>query len=93
MAGTADIQSAAGFRDWIQSDVFLEIWSKQLQVCCCRGLTSVLSAMDNTRCFANPFCDYRGALLPAQSAQTVVPIVLATVDRGPEEGSRRHQRL
>lgn len=37
--------------------------------------------MDNTRCFANPFCDYRGALLPAQSAQTVVPIVLATVDK------------
>lgn len=34
--------------------------------------------MENTRCFANPFSDYKGALLPAQS---VVPIVLATVDK------------
>lgn len=32
-------------------------------------------------CFANLFCDYKGALLPAQRAQTVVPIVLATVDK------------
>lgn len=37
--------------------------------------------MDNTRCFANPFCDYKGSLLPAQSIHTVVPIVLASVDK------------
>lgn len=37
--------------------------------------------MENTRCFANPFSDYKGALLPAQSVHTVVPIVLATVDK------------
>lgn len=37
--------------------------------------------MENTRCFANPFSDYKGALLPVQSVQTVVPIVLATVDK------------
>lgn len=39
------------------------------------------SVMENTRCFANPFSDYKGALLPAQSVQTVVPIVLAAVDK------------
>lgn len=37
--------------------------------------------MDNTRCFANPFCDYKGSLLSAESIQTVVPIVLASVDK------------
>lgn len=39
------------------------------------------SVMDNTRCFANPFCDYKGWLLPAQSIRSVVPIVLASVDK------------
>lgn len=33
--------------------------------------------MDNTRCFANRFSDYKGALLPGQGAQAVV----ATVDK------------
>lgn len=37
--------------------------------------------MENTRCFANPFCDYKGALLPAQSVQTTVRVVLATVEK------------
>lgn len=38
--------------------------------------------MENNRCFANRFSDYRGALLPpAQGAHTIVPIVVATVDK------------
>lgn len=37
--------------------------------------------MENTRCFANRFSDYKGALLPGQGVQTIVPIVVATVDK------------
>lgn len=37
--------------------------------------------MENTRCFANPFTDYKGALLPAQGVQTIVPVVVATVGK------------
>uniref|UniRef100_A0A667YKC5 LanC-like protein 3 n=1 Tax=Myripristis murdjan TaxID=586833 RepID=A0A667YKC5_9TELE len=39
------------------------------------------SVMENTRCFANRFSDYKGALLPGQGAETVVPAVIATVDK------------
>lgn len=39
------------------------------------------SVMENTRCFANRFSDYKGALLPGQGVQTIVPIVVATVDK------------
>lgn len=47
------------------------------------GLHGVLfsSVMENTRCFANRFSDYKGALLPGQGAEAVVPTVVATVDR------------
>lgn len=37
--------------------------------------------MENTRCFANRFSDYKGALLPGQGVHTIVPIVVATVDK------------
>lgn len=38
--------------------------------------------MENTCCFANRFSDYRGALLlPAQGVHTIVPVVVATVDK------------
>lgn len=37
--------------------------------------------MENTRCFANRFSDYRGALLPGQDAEATVPTVVATVDK------------
>ncbi|XP_054643141.1 lanC-like protein 3 [Dunckerocampus dactyliophorus] len=37
--------------------------------------------MENTRCFANRFSDYRGALLPGQGAEAVAPAVVATVDK------------
>lgn len=37
--------------------------------------------MENTRCFANRFSDYKGALLPGQGAEATVPTVVATVDR------------
>ncbi|XP_077436113.1 LOW QUALITY PROTEIN: lanC-like protein 3 [Vanacampus margaritifer] len=38
--------------------------------------------MENTRCFANRFSDYsKGALLPDHGTDTVVPAVMATVDR------------
>lgn len=37
--------------------------------------------MENTRCFANPFPDYKGALLPGQGAEAVVPAVISTVDK------------
>lgn len=37
--------------------------------------------MENTRRFANRFSDYKGALLPGQGVQTIVPIVVATVDK------------
>uniref|UniRef100_A0A672GY88 LanC-like protein 3 n=1 Tax=Salarias fasciatus TaxID=181472 RepID=A0A672GY88_SALFA len=42
---------------------------------------SVASVMENTRCFANRFSDYKGALLPGQSAQDAVPAVRATIDK------------
>nr|XP_057937493.1 lanC-like protein 3 isoform X1 [Doryrhamphus excisus] len=37
--------------------------------------------MENTRCFANRFSDYRGALLPGQGAEAVAPAIVATVDK------------
>ncbi|KAM7407288.1 hypothetical protein PAMA_003149 [Pampus argenteus] len=37
--------------------------------------------MENTRCFANRFSDYKGALLPGQGAEAVVPAVISTVDK------------
>ncbi|XP_053733273.1 lanC-like protein 3 isoform X2 [Synchiropus splendidus] len=37
--------------------------------------------MENPRCFANRFSDYRGSLLPGQGAEVVVPAVVSTVDR------------
>ncbi|XP_051260641.1 lanC-like protein 3 isoform X2 [Dicentrarchus labrax] len=37
--------------------------------------------MENTRCFANRFTDYKGALLPDQGAQAIVPVIVATVDQ------------
>lgn len=37
--------------------------------------------MENTRCFANRFSDYRGALVPAQGAEVIVPAVVAAVER------------
>ncbi|XP_061698162.1 lanC-like protein 3 [Syngnathoides biaculeatus] len=37
--------------------------------------------MENTRCFANRFSDYKGTLLPEHGAETVVPAVVATLDR------------
>ncbi|XP_056145873.1 lanC-like protein 3 [Lampris incognitus] len=37
--------------------------------------------MENNRCFANRFSDYKGALLPGQDAGTVVPAVTATIDK------------
>ncbi|XP_067372677.1 lanC-like protein 3 isoform X2 [Channa argus] len=37
--------------------------------------------MENNRCFANRFSDYRGALLPGQGADAIVPTVIATVDK------------
>lgn len=37
--------------------------------------------MENTRCFANRFSDYKGALLPGQSVEAIVPTVVATVDK------------
>lgn len=38
--------------------------------------------MENNRCFANRFSDYsKSALLPDHGAETVVPAVVATVDR------------
>lgn len=37
--------------------------------------------MENTRCFANRFSDYKGALIPGQGAEIVVPAVISTVDK------------
>ncbi|KAK7882467.1 hypothetical protein WMY93_028641 [Mugilogobius chulae] len=37
--------------------------------------------MDNNRCFANRFADYKGALLPGQGAEAIVPAVISTVDK------------
>lgn len=37
--------------------------------------------MENTRCFANRFSDYRGALLQGQGSQAGVSSVVATVDK------------
>ncbi|MEQ2208468.1 hypothetical protein XENOCAPTIV_001325 [Xenoophorus captivus] len=37
--------------------------------------------MENTRCFANRFSDYRGALLPGQRAEAIVPAVVAKIER------------
>jgi len=36
---------------------------------------------NNTRCFANRFSDYKGALLPGQSAEAIVPPIVSTVDK------------
>lgn len=35
----------------------------------------------NTRCFANRFSDYKGALLPGQGAEAAVPVVVASIDK------------
>ncbi|CAG5865727.1 unnamed protein product [Menidia menidia] len=37
--------------------------------------------MENPRCFANRFSDYRGALLPGQTAEAVVPAIVSTIER------------
>ncbi|XP_026001471.1 lanC-like protein 3 isoform X2 [Astatotilapia calliptera] len=37
--------------------------------------------MENTRCFANRFSDYKGALLPGQGAEAAVPVVVASIDK------------
>uniref|UniRef100_A0A3Q2D5F7 LanC like family member 3 n=1 Tax=Cyprinodon variegatus TaxID=28743 RepID=A0A3Q2D5F7_CYPVA len=37
--------------------------------------------MENTRCFANRFSDYRGALLPGQGAEAVIPAVVSKIER------------
>ncbi|XP_072300765.1 lanC-like protein 3 isoform X2 [Eucyclogobius newberryi] len=37
--------------------------------------------MENNRCFANQFADYRGALLPGPGAEAIVPAVISTVDK------------
>uniref|UniRef100_A0A3B5MP28 LanC-like protein 3 n=1 Tax=Xiphophorus couchianus TaxID=32473 RepID=A0A3B5MP28_9TELE len=37
--------------------------------------------MENTRRFANRFSDYRGALLPGQSAEAVLPAIVAKIDK------------
>uniref|UniRef100_A0A3B4GRS0 LanC-like protein 3 n=1 Tax=Pundamilia nyererei TaxID=303518 RepID=A0A3B4GRS0_9CICH len=39
------------------------------------------SVMENTRCFANRFSDYKGALLPGQGAEAAVPVVVASIDK------------
>lgn len=37
--------------------------------------------MENNRCFANRFADYRGALLPGQGSEAIAPAVVSTVDK------------
>ncbi|KAF7665638.1 hypothetical protein LDENG_00137110 [Lucifuga dentata] len=37
--------------------------------------------MENIRCFANRFSDYRGALLPGRGSEAIVSDVVATVDK------------
>ncbi|XP_067084246.1 lanC-like protein 3 [Osmerus mordax] len=37
--------------------------------------------MENARCFSNRFADYEGALLAGQGIETVVPAVIATIDK------------
>lgn len=36
---------------------------------------------NNTRCFTNRFTDYRGALLPGQSAAAIVPAIVAKIEK------------
>lgn len=46
-----------------------------------RRVSTLCSVMASTRCFTNRFSDYRGALLPGQSADAIVPAVVAKIEK------------
>ncbi|KAF6730310.1 LanC-like protein 3 [Oryzias melastigma] len=72
-------QSAAGCRAQSAVKVFSSSILERVQPAERAPLPAVV--MENNRCFANRFSDYKGVLLPGQSAEVILPAVVATVEK------------
>lgn len=89
---TADTQSAESCGDRMRDPkcfhfILPGYLEQTTQICvisaglCALSVLFCSSVMENTRCFANRFSDYKGALLPGQGAEAIVPTVVGTVDK------------